>query len=85
MRAPTATLLELAAALEDSDAAVCNDTGPLHLSIAVGTPTCGIYRRPLPHFLAPPPHRQVIAPDQQIDRVSVDEVLAEARELLPRR
>ena len=82
VRAPTASLLELAAAFEDCAAAVCNDTGPLHLSIAVGTPTCGVYRRPLPHFLAPPPHRQVVAPDKRVDRISVDEVLAAASELL---
>ena len=80
--APTGTLLELAAAFESCAVAVSNDTGPLHLSIAVGTPTCGIYRRPLPHFLAPPPHRHVVAPDRQVDRVAVDEVLASARELL---
>ena len=53
-RARTPDLLTLAAAFEDCAFAICNDTGPLHLSVAVGTPTCGIYRRPLPHFLAPP-------------------------------
>jgi len=82
VRARTASLLELAAAFEDCAAAICNDTGPLHLSIAVGTPTCGIYRRPLPHFLAPSPHRQVVAPDKQVDRVPVEEVLSAARDLL---
>jgi len=81
--ARTGSLLELAAALEGCAAAICNDTGPLHLSIAVGTPTCGIYRRPLAHFLAPPPHRQVVAPDKQVDRITVEDVLSEARELLP--
>ncbi len=85
VQAGTASLLELAAAFEDCDAAICNDTGPLHLSIAVGTPTCGIYRRPLPHFLAPLPHRQVVAPDKQMDRITVDEVVSSARELLPSR
>jgi len=82
VRARTASLLELAAAFEDCACAICNDTGPLHLSIAVGTPTCGIYRRPLAHFLAPPPHRHVVAPDKQVDRITVEEVLAAARELL---
>jgi len=83
VRARTASLLELAAAFEGCAAAICNDTGPLHLSIAVGTPTCGIYRRPLAHFLAPPPHQHVIAPDRQVERIGVDEVLAAAHELLP--
>lgn len=85
VQAGTASLLELAAAFEDCDAAICNDTGPLHLSIAVGTPTCGIYRRPLAHFLAPPPHRQVVAPDRQVASITVEEVLSAARELLSSR
>ena len=82
VRARTANLLELAAAFEDCAATICNDTGPLHLSIAVGTPTCGIYRRPLAHFLAPPPHRHIVAPDQHVDRIAVDDVAAAAHELL---
>ncbi|NKB89519.1 MAG: hypothetical protein GKS06_14985 [Acidobacteria bacterium] len=81
-RASTADLLELAAALEFCDALVGNDTGPLHLSAAVGTPTCGIYRRALPHFLLPEPHRAVVAPDLDVSRVEVADVATAAAELL---
>ncbi len=84
-RGHTANLLELAAALEECDLAVCNDTGPLHLGIAVGTPSCGIYRRPLPHFLAPPPHRCIVAANRQVRLVEVAEVRTAALELLDRR
>lgn len=83
VRAPTATLHELAAGLQACDLVICNDTGPLHLSVAVGTPTCGIYRRPLRHFLAPPPHQAVVAPDRQVDRVTVAEVLSATQKLTP--
>jgi ADP-heptose:LPS heptosyltransferase len=82
VHAPTASLLELAAAFEDCALAICNDTGPLHLSAAVGTPTCGIYRRPLAHFLLPPPHSCVVAPDLQIDRIEVAAVLAATTSML---
>ena len=81
-RAPTSDLLELAAAFASCRAVVSNDTGPLHLSAAVGTPTCGIYRRGLPHFLLPEPHRTIVAPERDISRVSVADVAAAASELL---
>jgi ADP-heptose:LPS heptosyltransferase len=81
VRAPTASLHELAAAFSDCSMAICNDTGPLHLSIAVGTPTCGIYRRPLAHFLAPPPHRSVVAPELRVDQIPLEDVLSSVAEL----
>lgn len=37
------TLLQLAAALESSDVVLSNDSGPMHLAAAVGTPVVGIF------------------------------------------
>ncbi len=41
--APPTTLLELAALLSRCRLLVANDSGPMHVSAAVGTPTVGIY------------------------------------------
>lgn len=75
-------LATLAAAFEQCSATVSNDTGPLHLSVAVGTPTLGIFCTSDPHFIPPTPHRHVVATAEQIDTISVDQVTAAARHLL---
>ncbi len=75
-------LATLAAAFAECSATVSNDTGPLHLSVAVGTPTLGIFCSANPHFLPPPPHRHVIAAGERIDAIGVEEVAEEARRLL---
>ncbi|NOZ87776.1 MAG: glycosyltransferase family 9 protein [Deltaproteobacteria bacterium] len=41
--APPTDLLELAALIEVMDVFVSNDTGPMHLSSALGIPVCGIF------------------------------------------
>jgi len=41
--APPTTLLQLAGLLECCSAVVATDSGPMHISAAVGTPTLGIY------------------------------------------
>ncbi|TWT67164.1 glycosyltransferase family 9 protein [Allorhodopirellula solitaria] len=41
--APNTTLQTLAALIETADLFVSGDTGPLHMSVAVGTPTIGLY------------------------------------------
>ncbi len=77
-------LATLAAAFSACSATVSNDTGPMHLSVAVGTPTLGICRSANPHFIPPPPHRHVVARREQIDAISVDQVAADALQLLAR-
>lgn len=81
---PTESLLALGAALEDCVLTVSNDTGPLHLSVGLGTPTCGIHRRGLAHFMPPAPHCSVLAPERDISRIAVDDVLLPAATLLHR-
>jgi heptosyltransferase-1 len=41
--APPTNLWELAHVLRAADAVITCDTGPMHLAVAVGTPTCGIF------------------------------------------
>ena len=40
---PATTLVELADLFHRADAVVSCDTGPMHLAVAVGCPTCGIF------------------------------------------
>jgi len=48
--APKTDLLELAALFHHARAVITCDTGPMHLAVALGTPTCGI-------FVSTPPER----------------------------
>lgn len=41
--APNTTLKTLAALIQTADLFISGDTGPLHMSVAVGTPTIGLY------------------------------------------
>ena len=41
--APATDLQQLSALISASDLFISNDTGPLHMSVAVGTPTIGLY------------------------------------------
>jgi ADP-heptose:LPS heptosyltransferase len=43
--APATTLDELAALMQACGLTVCNNTGPMHLSVAVGAPTLGFFLR----------------------------------------
>jgi ADP-heptose:LPS heptosyltransferase len=48
--APKTDLLELAALFHQARAVITCDTGPMHLAVALGSPTCGI-------FVSTPPER----------------------------
>jgi len=41
--APPTNVMELAAIFEVCDAVLTNDTGPMHLAVAVGAPTCAVF------------------------------------------
>lgn len=43
--APPTNVDEMAALLASADALLCGDTGPMHLAVAVGTPTCALFVR----------------------------------------
>lgn len=46
---------ELAAFLEHMDTVVSNDTGPMHLAAAMGTPTIGLFGPNIPEAFGPYP------------------------------
>lgn len=50
VKALSGGLRELAAAFSACQAAVCNDSGLMHLAAAVGTPALGIFGPTAPHF-----------------------------------
>jgi ADP-heptose:LPS heptosyltransferase len=41
--APSTTIDELAALMHQARATICNNTGPMHLAVAVGSPTCAFF------------------------------------------
>ena len=43
VRAPATTIDQLAALMRGAVVTVCNNTGPMHLSVAVGCPTLGLF------------------------------------------
>jgi len=43
--APETDLDDLAALIQSSQLCICNNTGPMHLAVAVGTPTLGLFYR----------------------------------------
>lgn len=59
--APPTSLDELAALMQQARLVVCNNTGPMHLAVAVGTPTLALFHRmPLDRWGHPrPPHRML--------------------------
>ncbi|HYO51561.1 glycosyltransferase family 9 protein [Archangium sp.] len=59
--APPTNIDELAALMRAAGLTVCNNTGPMHLSVAVGSPTLGLFlRMDMDRWGHPyPPHRMV--------------------------
>jgi ADP-heptose:LPS heptosyltransferase len=59
VRAPPTDIHALASLMKLSTLTVCNNTGPMHLSVAVGTPTLAffIHLNPLRWGHGDPPHR----------------------------
>lgn len=76
------TIPQLAAALARLTLFVSNDTGPVHIAAAVGTPVIVIMDRPDPHCFTPigDQHRPVYG--SSIANISVENVYKTAREIL---
>ncbi len=83
--APPTDLDELAALMEFAQISLCNNSGPMHLSVAVGTPTLGLFvKMDLRRWGHPnPPHRML---DLTTELASIPRacelVAAQAKELL---
>lgn len=76
------TIPQLASAQARLTLFISNDTGPVHIAAAVGTPVIVILDRPDPHSFTPVGdyHRMIFGP--AIARISVDQVYSAAHELL---
>ena len=76
------TITELAAALARLAVFVSNDTGPMHIAVAVGTSVVALLDRPTPNSFVPIESHHRVMYGERITDITTDEVYAVARELL---
>jgi ADP-heptose:LPS heptosyltransferase len=76
------SIRQLAAAQARLAVFVSNDTGPVHLAAAVGTPVVVLINRPTHHAYIPVAESQRLIFSQAISDIEVDEVYLATRELL---
>lgn len=76
------TITELAAALARLSVFVSNDTGPMHIAVAVGTSVVALLDRPTPNSFVPIESHHRVMYGERIHDITTDEVYAVARELL---
>lgn len=76
------TIPQLAAALARLAVFVSNDTGPMHIAVAVGTPVVALLDRPTPNSFVPIEDHHRVMYGSTIKDISTDEVYAVTRELL---
>jgi len=73
---------ELAAAQSRLAVLVSNDTGPVHIAAAVGTPVVVLIDLPTPHAYVPLANAQRLILSESVTAIGVEEVYAATRELL---
>jgi ADP-heptose:LPS heptosyltransferase len=76
------TIPQLAAALVRLSAFVSNDTGPMHIATAVGTPVVALLDRPTPNSYVPLEERHRVIYSHRITEMTTDVVYAATRSLL---
>ena len=76
------TIPQLAAAQARLAVFVSNDTGPVHIAAAVGTPIVVLIDLPTPHAYVPLAESQRLIFSQSIIKIEVEEAYAATRELL---
>lgn len=85
---PTSIILEklsipqLAAAQARLAVLVSNDTGPVHIAAAIGTPIVVLIDLPTPHAYVPLAASQRLLFSESVTAIEVEDVYASARELL---
>jgi len=77
-----ASLLELAAVLSTADVVIGNDTGPIHLAAAVGTPIILLMQAAAPDRYLPLAERLTVHRGGELDDISVDDVFASVKNTL---
>ena len=76
------SISELAAAQSRLAVLVSNDTGPVHIAAAVGTPVVVLIDLPTPHAYVPLANTQRLIFSESVTAIEVEEVYAATRELL---
>ena len=76
------TLPQLASALARLSVFVSNDTGPMHIATAVGTPIVALLDRPTPNSFIPIEERHRVIYSRRIFEMTTDEVYETTREVL---
>ncbi len=78
----TLSIPQLAAALARLAVFVSNDTGPMHVAVAVGTPVVALLDRPTPNSFVPIENHHRVIYSRTIKEITTEEVYGVARELL---
>ncbi|MCA9058167.1 MAG: glycosyltransferase family 9 protein, partial [Planctomycetaceae bacterium] len=83
------SLMQLVELIRNARLVIANDSGPLHMAAALGTPVLGIYAPTLPEQTGPyplshPRNNVIVAPHRNLHQLSSDAVLARARQILDR-
>ena len=76
------SIAELAAAQSRLAVFVSNDTGPVHIAAAVGTPVVVLIDLPMPHAYVPLANSQRLIFSESVTAIEVEQVYAATRELL---
>jgi len=83
---PPTTLRALASLYTQCDVIVCNDSGPMHVAAAAGSPTVALFAKTDPKIWKPIGNHvdYVRSPDDRIENIHHDDVLRRVRRLLKR-
>lgn len=73
------TPMRIAAAFNQCDLLISNDTGPMHIGIAVGTPTIGLFGNSDPNKWGPIAPQHAVVHRHVMEAITVDDVMAVAR------
>lgn len=73
------TLMRVAAAYKQCALLISNDTGPMHIGVAVGTPTIGLFGVSNPNKWGPIATQHAIVHRKVMEAITVDDVMAAAR------
>lgn len=73
------TPMRIAATFKQCDLLISNDTGPMHIGIAVGTPTIGLFGSSNPNKWGPIASKHSIVHRDTMEAITVDDVIEATR------
>ena len=74
------TPVRIATTFKQCDLLISNDTGPMHIGIAVGTPTIGLFGNSDPNKWGPIAPQHAVIHRNGMEAITVDDVVAVARQ-----